>query len=192
MRRRGWAAVIAAVAIGALAVSGCSKDDPAPTAFVVGDSLTVGAEIGGLGRDGSLTVDAKEGRTTEQGVPIIEATDLAGYDRVIVALGTNDYTDTAAGFAPKIDQVMEAIGPDVPVTWVNADSGTPKLSPTADGVNAALAAAGDRYPNLTIADWDAYINARADVDDLRSGDQVHDTAAGYRVRAAWMAALANG
>ncbi len=194
MRRRRWMATAVAVgaAIGVLVMSGCSEDDPAPTAFVVGDSLTVGAEIGGLGDDAGLEVDALTGRTTTEGVAVAEATDLEPYEEVIVALGTNDYLDSEAEFAPKIDQMMAILGDDVPVTWVNVDTGTPKLSPAADGVNAALAAAAERHPNLTVADWDAYINGRADADDLRAGDEVHDSTEGYRVRAEWMRELASG
>ncbi|MGN6695153.1 MAG: hypothetical protein ACTHN0_13340, partial [Aquihabitans sp.] len=110
-------AVFAALAIGVLVTSGCSNDDApsTPPTLVIGDSLTVGAEIGGLGSDEAITVDAKEGRTTEQGTAIARAEDLSGYEQVIVALGTNDYTDTEAEFAPKIDAMMTALGSDVPV-----------------------------------------------------------------------------
>lgn len=178
-----------AVVVGLVAVTGCSKGDPPPTTFVVGDSLTVGAEIGGLGSDGTMTVDAVVGRTTGQGVSVVEGVDLEPYEQVVVALGTNDYISSEAGFAADIDAMMAAIGSDIPVTWVNVDTGTAKLAPAEAGVNAALAAAADRYPNLTIADWNAYINGRDDADDLRAGDGVHDSSAGYRARAEWMAGL---
>ena len=58
--RRGWAAFAAVAAVGVLVLTGCSKDDPAPATWVVGDSLTVGAEMGGLGDDGTIVVDAQE------------------------------------------------------------------------------------------------------------------------------------
>lgn len=188
-------AAVAVAAIGVLAVTGCSKEDqadPTPPTLVIGDSLTVGAEIGGLGSDDAITIEAVEGRTTEQGVSVASKADLAAYDQVIVALGTNDYTDLEPEFAAKIDAMMTALGPDVPVTWVNVDTGTTKLAPAADGVNAALTAAAARYDNLTIADWDGSINGREDAEDLRAGDGVHDSPEGYRVRAAWMADLARG
>jgi hypothetical protein len=183
-------AAVAGVALAAVLVPGCSDDPPAPTTFVVGDSLTVGAQIGGLGDGDGLEVEALTGRTTTEGVDVAEAADLDGYDQIIVALGTNDYLDSEADFAPKIDAMMAVLGSEVPVTWVNVDAGTPKLARTADGVNAALAAAAARHPNLTIADWDAYINGRDDADDLRAGDEVHDSTEGYRVRAEWMRSLA--
>jgi hypothetical protein len=187
-------AVIAALAMGVLVTSGCSKDDASstPPTLVIGDSLTVGAEIGGLGRGDGITVDAEQGRTTAEGTAIATDTDLGGYGRVIVALGTNDSTDTAEEFEPKVDAMMAVLGDEVPVAWVNVDTGTDKLAPAAEGVNAALAAAAKRYDNLTIADWDGYINGRDDADDLRVGDGVHDSSEGYRVRAGWMQQLAAG
>lgn len=190
MRRRiGVAALAAAALLGGALMAGCSSEDPAPTALVIGDSLTVGAEIGGLGDDGTVVVDAQEGRTTEAGARVAEQADLDRYEQVIVALGTNDASDTEAQYAAKIDDVMAVLGPDVRVTWVNVDSGTPKLAPAATGVNAALVAAVGRHENLTVADWDGFINGRDDADELRAGDQVHDSAEGYRVRARWMADL---
>lgn len=191
MRRAIGVAVIAAmVLVGGALMTGCSSDDPQPTALVIGDSLTVGAEMGGLGDDGTIVVDAQEGRTTAAGAAVAEQADLERYEQVIVALGTNDASDTEAQYAAKIDDVMAVLGSEVPVTWVNVDSGTPKLAPAATGVNAALASAVDRHSNLTVADWDGFINGRDDADELRAGDQVHDSAEGYRVRARWMANLA--
>lgn len=181
---------MAAAGVLALAPAACSKEEAAsPATLVVGDSLTVGAEIGGLGPDDGVTVDAVEGRTTEQGAAVLEGTDLTGYDQVIVALGTNDYTDSEEEFAPKIARVVKAAH-GRPVIWVNVDTGTTKLAPAADGVNAALAFVAQAPGNLTVADWDGYINGRKDADDLRAGDGVHDSSKGYRVRAAWMADLA--
>lgn len=190
MRRRiGVAAIAAAALLGGALMAGCSSQDPQPTALVIGDSLTVGAEMGGLGDDGTIVVDAQEGRTTATGARVAEQADLDRYEQVIVALGTNDASDTEAQFAAKIDTVMAALGPDVAVSWVNVDTGTPRLAPAATGVNAALAAAVGRHGNLEIADWDGFINGRDDADELRAGDQVHDSAEGYRVRARWMADL---
>ncbi|MCU1372694.1 MAG: acetyltransferase [Ilumatobacteraceae bacterium] len=186
MRRQVWRLAASAVVLGALSITACSKEEPAPTAIVIGDSLTVGAEIGGLGRDGTVRVEAREGRTTEAGIAVARGEDLSGYEQVIVALGTNDFADSEIEYAAKIDRMMDAIGPDIPVTWVNVDSGTAKLSPVVEGVNPALVAAAERHPNLTIGDWDGYLAGRGDADDLRAGDGVHDSAEGYRVRARWM------
>lgn len=178
--------------VGVLALTGCAKDDPEPTTLVIGDSLTVGAEIGGLGDDGTMVIDAEEGRTTEEALAVAQAADLTAYERVIIAVGTNDYLDSTTDFDAKVNQMMAVLGSQLPVTWVNVDTGTEKLAPAADGVNASLASATERFDNLTVADWDAYINGRDDADDLRVGDGVHDSSEGYRVRAEWMASLADG
>jgi lysophospholipase L1-like esterase len=179
---------LGAVVAVALLASGCSKGDeePAPMVAVIGDSLTVGAQLGNFGVNDDWTIDAVTGRTTEQGVGAAEELDIAGYDQIVVALGTNDYEDSAAEYATQIDDMMAVLGSEVPVTWVNVDAGTPKLAGAADGVNAALDAAADRYPNLTIADWSSYIASRDDEDDLRSGDEVHYSQDGNVVRAKWM------
>ena len=189
--RRRWVLGVALLAA-VVAVSGCSDATSEPRVLVIGDSLTVGAELGGLGGDGSITVDAREGRTTDEAVEVAAAANLDGYEQVIVALGTNDYLDSAAEFGARIDNMMAVLGSEVPVTWVNVDTGTATLAPAAGGVNAALDAAPQRYANLAVADWNAYLAGRTDGDELRAGDGVHDSAAGYRVRAEWMADLVAG
>ena len=183
------AAVGAIVALVIVPVaSACAKDDPQPTAAVIGDSLTVGAEMMGLDED-TWKVDAKQGRTTDAAIRVAEGLDPASFEQVVVAVGTNDYLDSEATYAKRIDEMMTALGSDVPVTWINVDTGTAKLAPAADGVNAALAAALTRHQNLTIADWSTVINGRRDLAELRAGDGVHYTPAGYEVRAEWMDGL---
>ena len=189
MRRRRWVSRAAVAALVVLVVAGCAKDDPAPTTLVLGDSLTVGAEMGGLGDDGTIEVDAFGGRTTLQGVEQARDVDARSYEQVIVALGTNDYLDSEADFRARIDKMMKVLGTDVPVTWINVDTGTPKLAPAASGVNAALTAAADDYDNLTIADWAGYMATVDSPDELRADDEVHYSPEGYRRRARWMADL---
>lgn len=186
-----WQLVVAVVvlAVGApLLAVGCSRGDdaPAPEVAVIGDSLTIGAQLGNFGVDDDWTIDAVTGRTTDEGVTAAKALDPAAFDQIVIALGTNDYEDTEAEYAERIDAMMAVLGSKVPVTWVNVDTGTPKLAGAADGVNAALDAAADRYPNLTIADWDGYVASRGDAGSLRAGDGVHYDMDGNRVRARWM------
>lgn len=171
--------------VATVALSGCSNDE-GPNVLVIGDSLTFGAQQRGLGEGpGTWTIDGVIGRTTSEGVEVADEADLADVDEVIVALGTNDYLDDEETYAARIDAMMAALGADVPVTWINVDTGTTKLAPAADGVNAALTAAADRFPNLEVADWSAYVASRDDEDELRGGDGVHYTSAGYDVRAEW-------
>lgn len=172
--------------LAALTVAGCSKGKEGPHVLVIGDSLTFGAQQRGLGEGpGTWKIDAVIGRTTNEGVTAAKKADLSDLDQVIVALGTNDYLDDEATYATRIDAMMAALGPDVPVTWVNVDTGTTKLAPAADGVNAALTAAANRFGNLEIADWSGYMAGQEGQDKLRAGDGVHYTSAGYDLRAAW-------
>ena len=188
-------AVTVLLAITAVAgLAGCGSDGGSEAdVLVIGDSLTVGAQLRNLGTGTSAnwTIDAVNGRTTAEGTEVAQAADPAAYDRVIVALGTNDYPDTEADYAAKIDDMMTALGTDVPVSWVNVDTGTDTLAEAETGVNAALTNATARHPNLAVADWSSYLNGRPDADSLRLGDGVHYQLDGYDVRARWMESLAS-
>lgn len=178
---------VVAVAVVGLAAVRLTQTEEDPDVLVIGDSLTVGAQDVGLGEPtgGGATrwkIDAVSGRTTNQGVEVAEAIDASQFRTVIVALGTNDYLDTAEAYGARIDVMMAALGDHPDVRWMNVDTGTEKLSPAAEGVNAALEAAAARYPNLTIVDWDAEMAARPDADELRAGDGVHYSTAGAEVR----------
>ncbi|HRW39533.1 MAG: hypothetical protein KDB04_02620 [Acidimicrobiales bacterium] len=189
-RRRvlgGAAAVVAASMVG------CA---PPKRVYVIGDSLTMGAVAQGLGEatnDGATTwrVDAAAGLGTNQATALVDGYDLGGYELVIVALGTNDYLDSAGMYGVRIDRMMTALRGHPRVRWVNVDAGTSKLQPAAAGVDAALAAAPARHNNLRILDWDAHFRALPDASSMRSGDGVHYTAAGYRVRRDFLRAVAS-
>ncbi|WP_426572274.1 hypothetical protein [Aquihabitans sp. McL0605] len=180
--------LVAVLSVAGLAA--CSHDD-GPKVLVIGDSLTFGCQLQGLGKHGpgTWTIDAVIGRRTEAGILAATEHHPEGFDQVIIALGTNDYYLSEQAFSGRIDKMMEVIGPDVPVTWVNVDTGTTHLAPATEGVNPALAAAPGRHPSLKVADWDAFINARADVDSLRAGDGIHYNTDGYDVRTQWMESL---
>ncbi|WP_421119417.1 GDSL-type esterase/lipase family protein [Aquihabitans daechungensis] len=189
MRALRWRVAVGGAILVLVVVTGsaCAQDD-APTVVVIGDSLTVGAEMMGLD-EGTWMVDAEEGRTTAEAIDVAEELDAPDFERVVVAVGTNDYEDSEAAYAAQIDEMMRALGPDVPVTWINVDAGTPAMASAGPGVNAALAAAPQRHDNLTVADWSAYIGGRSDRAELRADDGVHYTPAGYEIRAEWMDGL---
>lgn len=187
------AAALAAGVVGGSVLGGCG---PARRVFVVGDSLTVGAQGQGLGEptddgDTAWAIDAEVGRTTHEATAVAGGRDLSGYELVIVALGTNDYLDSASLYRARIDRMMEALDGHPKVRWINVDAHTTKLRPAATGVNAALAAAPSRHPSLRIADWHAHLGARSDAASLRASDGVHYTASGYRVRRDFTQAVAS-
>jgi lysophospholipase L1-like esterase len=186
-------AAIAGLALAAAPLTGCGWLDPGPEGrvLVIGDSLTVGAQEQGLGDGHSWdwTIRAVVGLTTAQAASAAAGFDPGRYDLVVVALGTNDARDDEATYGARIDDMMAALGDADQVLWVNVDAQTTELASAAEGVNPAIDAAENRHPNLEVADWDAYVRGREDMDDLRAGDGVHYNAAGYQVRAGWMEGL---
>jgi len=185
----GILAVVLAVLVGVLVVQ--RRGDPEPErsgVFVIGDSITVMAGGTKLGPAG-WTVDARAGRTTPEGIRVAAANDLSHPSVVVVALGTNDYRDSAAAYGRKVDQMLAAIGQGPDVIWVNVDSHTSVLAPAAQGVNVALDAAAARHRNLRIADWDAYVATQEQLPGLRAGDGIHYGTEGSALRRRWMLAL---
>jgi hypothetical protein len=156
--------------------------------FLVGDSLTAGAEASHQ-LPSTWTIDAKVGRTTAEGIEILKTTDVASYDAVIVALGANDYGATEAAYKDQIATVMTHVGATKPIWWVNVDVGSPKLAAAADGPNKALAAAV--YPNLKVGDWSTEASTKITA-AMRASDGIHYNAEGYKVYAAYLSALPAG
>jgi lysophospholipase L1-like esterase len=179
---------------------------PCPTVAHIGDSLTyytgdaLTAAYGAVGA--SARLDAYGGRGVLQKLPADPKTGkqaaldfrAAGFDGCwVVALGTNDTADVAAGAnytrATDIDAMMEAIDPDrrARVLWVNVFTKVSSGSyANANMVlfNQALIDATTRWPNLRVFDW-ATIAAGGSAPYLSDG--IHHTAAGYAVRNAAIA-----
>ena len=156
--------------------------------LLIGDSIAVMASGPEFDRAG-WAFNAFRGRTTPQGTEVARKVDASTRAVVIVALGTNDYRDTAAAYGRKIDQMMEVVGTGPRVIWVNVDAHTTKLANVAKGVNTALTAATDRYPNLWVADWNAYVATLEGTPDLRAGDGVHYGQKGSEIRRTWTLGL---
>ena len=190
MRRMVLVASIAIVVLtAALGLAACT---PPRRVLVIGDSLTVGSVSAGLGagHPAVWTISAKGGRGTNAGIEDARARDLAAYDVVVIALGTNDFLDTQAVYRARVERMMAVLGARAEVIWINVDTATPKLAPAALGVNPALAAADAAHPNLRVADWDGFMRGQDPA--LRATDQIHYVPAGYDVRARWTEALVAG
>lgn len=186
MARRWWLATTLGVVLAGLVVALVLqvRDDgggPTSAVFLVGDSITVMAGLDQEVPEG-WTVDARAGRTTPEGIAIAEARDLGDVAVVVVALGTNDADDDAATYGARIDQMLDAIGPGPEVVWLNVDANTPELARAGDGVNAALDAAAERHPQLTVADWSGYVTGFEGEEGLRSGDGIHYGVRGSEIR----------
>jgi peptidoglycan/LPS O-acetylase OafA/YrhL len=101
----------------------------------------------------------------------------------VVAMGTNEAADVAAGstfgYDDRIESMMATIG-DEPVMWVNVKS-LLTTSPYAEAGmkewDEALLAACDGYPNMRVYNWAADVKDRWFVED-----GIHFTSEGYAER----------
>ena len=147
---------------------------PSGPVYVLGDSLTVGMApyLPALLPGRSVEIDGKTGRTATEGLDILATRKAPLPSTVVMALGTND-VESPDEFTAVIDQTMALLGPRR-VIWVNI------ASPRSQPFNVDLDAARTRYPNLEIIDWASVMAAHPE--DLVA-DQIHNTDAGYRLRA---------
>lgn len=125
-----------------------------PPYFFVGDSI--GRSIGNLVTQNlpQSTVDAIDSRKTAAGIAALRNNNAATVAKTwIVELGTNDGNNTAA-FTGYVDKVMELAG-GRKVFWINA------YRPASNGMglvkenNEVLRVAAQKYPNLTVIDWNS-------------------------------------
>jgi hypothetical protein len=170
---------------------------------VLGDSLSAQSwdeESAALAAQGwaPVTIDAVPGRrteVTEKGIP----SGLAGLVRTretsagdvptwVVQLGTNDVSeigDGADAYRDVIETMLDAIGPDHRIVWVNVHNG---LDPHGSEVfNLVLAAIASEHDRVVIADWAAV----ADTPGYLVPDGIHLTATGEVAFANVIAAAAD-
>jgi len=179
-----------------------SEAGSAPCRFVahVGDSLTAQTlepmRTAYVDAGATAQLDAYGGRAILQKLPADPKTGKqAALDLVksgfngcwVVALGTNDTANVAAGAsytrAQAIDEMMKAIDPGAkaPVMWVNTFTTKTTGSWANDNMrlwNEALSKALARWPNLKVFDW-ASLAAKG---VAPFSDGIHHTTAGYAVR----------
>jgi lysophospholipase L1-like esterase len=166
------------------------------TLLVVGDSLTVGTEafgslstkVSALGTWTNVVLDAKDGRKASLGATVIEKTITSSTTAIVVALGTNDMISKPEAWYPRwvIDTVMQKTR-GLPVLWVNLEfSQTGRSDWRARGVrfNRELRLAKQRYPNLSIADWNTAFTPQSKSRFIVDG--VHLTVSGYKTRSKFL------
>ncbi|KAA0235069.1 MAG: hypothetical protein EDR02_06185 [Actinobacteria bacterium] len=168
-------ALVAVAILGLLGsvTSAAPASAQAPRLFVVGDSVILGAESAirsTLGANWDVVFDAAVSRSTSAGAAVIAARKHEIGDTVVVQLGTND-AGTISVFEARIDEVMQQLA-DVPnVVWVNIR----EVRDYYPAANQALRNAEARWPNLTVADWNAYSSG---VPDPVYEDGLHLTGTG--------------
>ena len=137
------------------------KRDPArvPIAWAIGDSIMDG------GRDvfeerlaaWDLTTDAVVGRFSSSAPDLAREAVAAGADVVVVELGTNDADPSA--FRQHLVETLEILAGVPFVLWQTARG--PVEDATIPVVNAAIREVAATYPNVSIADWEAFVPEEA-------------------------------
>jgi hypothetical protein len=135
---------------------------------VIGDSLTVGAKAFWTQVEQSaatvLSVDARSGRPTREGVRILRDQPLNAGETLVFALGTND-SNRYEPFKALIDEVMAEAGSTNLVVWPTVW----RKGPSSE-INRALWDAMKRYQNLRVLEWTAELTAHP---EYLASDNVH-------------------
>lgn len=178
-------------ALGGAAPPAGSANGAGATVLVVGDSLC-DAKVArkpledALRTKGFLPVtECKASRPLaapfpgQNGLQVLQRAVGPSVAYVVVALGTNGYGTPQGTFAGQVDQALALVGKR-PTLWVNVALGPGK---SAAGVNAAIAAAPQRHPNLRVADWDKVLDRKL----LNPVDGIHMGGPGYKARGEFIA-----
>jgi hypothetical protein len=130
-----------------------------PIVWLIGDSILYGgrdAMQAGLS-DWSATLDAEVGRPSSSGVALAESAVEQDADAVVMELGTND--SSSATFADGMIETLDILASVPLVIWQTARG--PEGDLTIAGVNAAIREVVPTYPNVAIADWEAFVPEEA-------------------------------
>ena len=131
-----------------------SRNDP-PILWLIGDSIMDGGRDALESRlaDWNLTLDAEVGRSSSSGVALAEEAAVQGADAVVVELGTNDSSLTA--FRGYLIETLNALAGVPLVIWQTAKG--PEDATNIPAVDATIREVVPTYPNVAIADWEAFV-----------------------------------
>jgi lysophospholipase L1-like esterase len=130
--------------------------------FVLGDSITESTDAqhyGTLDRQlrplgWAVTIDAKRGRTTQQGIDELDKHGDEVHDAAVVLLGHNDAVDPTA-YRKKLDRIVELLsGVRRVVLLTNYE-----FEPGRDRMNAELWAEAAAHPGVEVVDWNAVVSS---------------------------------
>ncbi len=182
------ATLLGVTVLAALGVAGSSSIAAGTGRSVLdlGDSLSVGTE--------------PYLRKRLQGFTIVEVHDvgLHAYDAaalvvarraslpsvLVVSAGTNDDPRIVSTFVRSVSRILAAAGSERCVVWPSIVR-PPAVGATYDGLNRALARADSDHANLVVVDWVRMVRSHT---RWLGADGVHVARAGYRARAAAIAA----
>jgi hypothetical protein len=177
--RLRWIGVFVALVVTfSIPTVGVAAETPNLRITMVGDSVLLGARDALLAQFAGqqVSVDAVENRSLLGAISMFQSAGPALGDVVVLDLGYNDSSDPAV-FRERIDGAMAALAGVKHVIWLNQHDWGPGRA----GMNAELAAAATRYPNLDVADWNAEVAAHPE--DVYT-DSIHLTPAGQTAMAA--------
>lgn len=163
------------------------------TLLFVGDSLTVGSDafgslatrVRGTKVWTTVVMDARVGRTARAGATTVSQKLTRHTTAIVIALGTNDMLSKPESWYPDwvINKVMRATK-GRPVLWFTLEysaSARKDWRSRAARFNRQLKKATERWPQLTVADWNAFFVPNKVSRFI--GDGVHLTVSGYQTRA---------
>jgi lysophospholipase L1-like esterase len=177
---------LALVAIAPLSAGHVGGEATRPTVFDVGDSLSVGTNPYLRKRLRGYRIQ----RLYDVGLHASDAARLVSLSRaslppvLVVSAGTNDDPRIVSTFSRAVRDIVRAAGDERCVVWPTI-SRPPAVGATYDALNRALTRAAARHPNLVLVDWVGMVRRHP---SWLSSDGVHVSVAGYRARAAAIAA----
>jgi lysophospholipase L1-like esterase len=173
--------------LASLAASGAlAETSPSKSILDVGDSLSVGTAPYLRARLRGYRV----ARIYDTGLHAYDAAAIVASARtplpavLVVSAGTNDDPRIVSTFTRAISEIVEAAGRLRCVVWPTIVR-PPAVGASYKGFNRALRRAAERHPNLVLVDWVGMVRRHP---GWLSDDGVHVSPAGYRARAAAIAA----
>lgn len=147
------------------------------TVTAIGDSVLLDAKPTLQQLMPKAFIDGKVARQMAASVELVRSYAAQGAlaQNVLIELGTNGPFSDA-----QLDAMMQAVGPERHVFWINAQVPT---RPWQNTVNKMLAAGTRRFNNLTVIDWHGYSDRHR---DWFYDDQVHPNPTGNKYYAAYV------
>jgi hypothetical protein len=152
----------------------------------LGDSLSVGTDPYLRRQLRGYRID----RLYDVGLHAYDAATLVARSRrtlpavLVVSAGTNDDPRMVSAFWRSVSGVVRVAGSSRCVVWPTI-ARPPAAGASYDGMNGALAQLAARHANLVLVDWRKMVRRHR---EWLSDDGVHVSVAGYRARAAAIAA----
>jgi lysophospholipase L1-like esterase len=190
MRSTFFLAVLTvAVVLGVVVVVHQRSGSPAPaavgTATLVGDSLNLGVEpyLPDALPHWRIVANDRVGRSTAEGVAVLEAgrPQLSSY--VVISLGTNDPPAAVDAFRADVARVVRIVGPDRCLIWATIwRDGAPNVA-----FNDVLREAAEAHPRVRLVAWAELVQLHH---EWLAADDLHGNETGYRARAGAIAEAA--